>query len=63
MGNVDGLGAAVLGLRKFDLQVDFEDSVPLTDGVDSLQGNLEQQRLQLVRRELFEIRDLLNLSH
>ena len=63
LDGVDGLGAAVLGLRKFDEQVDFEDSVPLRDGVDSLQGNLEQQRLQLVRRELFEIRDLLNLSH
>ena len=60
---VEPTNGAVSSLGKFDDPVDFEDSVRLTDGVDSLLGNLEQQRLQLVRRELFEIRDLLSLSH
>ena len=38
---------------------DFEDSV----GSDLPTGTAAQQRLQLVRRELFEIRDLLGNNH
>jgi DNA-binding transcriptional MerR regulator len=38
---------------------DFEDSEPVHDGADLPSGSAAQQRLQLVRRELFEIRDLL----
>ena len=41
---------------------DFEDSVP-ADGSDLPVGGRAQQRLQLVRRELFEIRDLLSATH
>ena len=36
---------------------DFEDSTP------GEQGSAMSQKLQLVRRELFEIRDLLSASH
>ena len=42
---------------------DFEDSEPLMNGSDLPQGHMAQQRLQLVRRELFEIRDLLSAAH
>lgn len=40
---------------------DFEDSEP--EGADLPTGSAAQQRLQLVRRELFEIRDLLGNNH
>ncbi len=40
---------------------DFEDSEP--EGADLPSGSAAQQRLQLVRRELFEIRDLLSAGH
>ena len=36
---------------------DFEDSTP------SPEGDIVSQKLSLVRRELFEIRDLLSSSH
>ena len=39
---------------------DFEDSEPELEGADLPTGSAAQQRLQLVRRELFEIRDLLS---
>ena len=42
---------------------DFEDSELSTDGHDLPVGNAAQQRLQLVRRELFEIRDLLGHTY
>ena len=42
---------------------DFEDSQPGSDAADLPTGNVAQQRLQLVRRELFEIRDLLAFTH
>ena len=42
---------------------DFEDSEPLHDMTDLAGDGLAQQRLELVRRELFEIRDLLSSSH
>lgn len=42
---------------------DFEDSQPANDAADLPTGSAAQQRLQLVRRELFEIRDLLALTH
>ena len=42
---------------------DFEDSQSANDAADLPTGNAAQQRLQLVRRELFEIRDLLALTH
>jgi DNA-binding transcriptional MerR regulator len=42
---------------------DFEDSEPGNDAADLPSGSVAQQRLQLVRRELFEIRDLLSATH
>lgn len=42
---------------------DFEDSEPLHNMTDLPSDGLAQQRLQLVRRELFEIRDLLSATH
>ncbi len=45
-------------LDEFVDSSDFEDSEP--DTADAADGSAAQQRLQLVRRELFEIRDLLS---
>ncbi|RYX91396.1 MAG: MerR family transcriptional regulator [Comamonadaceae bacterium] len=42
---------------------DFEDSDSDPEAADLPSGNLAQQRLQLVRRELFEIRDLLSANY
>ena len=47
-------------LNDYPDSIDFEDSEPVNDSADLPDGSLAQQRLQLVRRELFEIRDLLN---
>ena len=47
-------------LGDFPDSADFEDSQPANDGADLPCGDLAEERLQLVRRELFEIRDLLN---
>ena len=44
-------------LDDFEDSADFEDSQP--DGADFPAGSSAQQRLQMLRRELFEIRDLL----
>ena len=46
----------------FPDSADFEDS-SMGDGSDLPDGSRAQQRLQLVRRELFEIRDLLSTAH
>lgn len=43
--------------------VDFEESELLSDDTELSLGSIAQQRLQLVRRELYEIRDLLNAAH
>jgi hypothetical protein len=45
----------------FEESVDFDDSEPA--GAHMLAGSVAQQRLQLVRRELFEIRDLLSPTY
>ena len=47
----------------FPDSVDFEESELLSDDADLPIGSIAQQRLQLVRRELYEIRDLLNTAH
>ena len=47
----------------FSDSADFEDSDHSSDMQDLPDGNAAQQRLQLVRRELFEIRDLLGSAH
>ena len=46
----------------FPDSADFEDSTVL-DGYDLSDVSRAQQNLQLVRRELFEIRDLLNAAY
>ncbi len=51
------------GLGDFVDSGDFEDSELTADGHDLPAGSAAQQRLQLVRRELFEIRDLLTNTH
>ena len=63
LDGLDVIDAADSGLGDFDDSVDFEDSGNLTEVADLPRGSLAQQRLQLVRRELFEIRDLLSASH
>lgn len=59
---LDVIDSADSGLGDFDHSLDFEDSSPLTEGADLPKDSLAQQRLELVRRELFEIRDLLSVS-
>jgi DNA-binding transcriptional MerR regulator len=49
-------------LGDFPDSVDFQDS-PLADDSDRSSASKAQQRLALVRRELFEIRDLLGADH
>ena len=49
-------------LSDFPDSADFEDSSP-ADGSDLPDGSKAQQRLQLVRRERYEIRDLLSAAH
>jgi DNA-binding transcriptional MerR regulator len=62
LDGVDALEAGDSILDDFEDSVDFEDSTHA--GADLPDGSIAQQRLQLVRRELFEIRDLLSpLSH
>ena len=50
-----------LELSDFPDSTDFEDSSP-ANGFDLPDGSNARQRLQLVRRELFEIRDLLSAA-
>ena len=62
---LDGIGVAQATdseLADFPDSSDFEDSSP-ADGSDLPDGSRAQQRLQLVRRELFEIRDLLTAAY
>ena len=62
LDGIDVVDASDSELVDFPDSVDFEDSTP-ADRSDLLDGNQAQQRLQLVRRELFEIRDLLSTAH
>jgi DNA-binding transcriptional MerR regulator len=63
LDGIEVLDAPDSGLGDFPDSADFEDSEPLNDGHDLPNGHAAQQRLQLVRRELFEIRDLLSAVH
>ena len=58
LDGVDALEAGDSVLNDFEDSVDFEDSEHAD--LDLPDGSIAQQRLQLVRRELFEIRDLLS---
>ncbi|MGH8848733.1 MAG: MerR family transcriptional regulator, partial [Polaromonas sp.] len=56
LDGMDVLEAADSMLDDFEDSVGFEDGEP--EGADLPNGSVAQQRLQLLRRELFEIRDL-----
>ena len=58
---VDVIDAGDSGLDDFGDSADFEDSAP--DIALLPDSDAAQQRLQLVRRELFEIRDLLSSTY
>ena len=60
---LDGIEVIEGSDSDFPDSADFEDSEPGHDGADLPSGSAAQQRLQLVRRELFEIRDLLAATH
>ena len=62
LDGIDVIDAADSEISDFPDSADFEDSGP-ADGADLPDGGKAQQRLQLVRRELFEIRDLLSAAH
>ena len=63
LDGIDVIDATDSTLSDFSDSADFEDSEPVNDAMDLPDGRAAQQRLQLVRRELFEIRDLLNASY
>ncbi len=62
LDGIDVVDGSDSELGDFPDSSDFEDSSP-ADGSDLPDGSKAQQRLQLVRRELFEIRDLLGAAH
>ena len=63
LDGIDVLEGGDSTLGDFPDSADFEDSEPSNDAHDLPNGRAAQQRLQLVRRELFEIRDLLSAAH
>ena len=62
LDGIDVMDATDSEISDFHDSSDFEDSTTV-DGSDLPEGNSAQQSLQLVRRELFEIRDLLSAAH
>ena len=60
---LDGIDVIEGSESGFTDSADFEDSESSHDGADLPGGSTAQQRLQQVRRELFEIRDLLATAH
>ena len=63
LDGIDVLEVSDSGVSDFADTGDFEDSEHLSDSADLPNGHIAQQRLQLVRRELYEIRDLLSATH
>lgn len=63
LDGIEVIEATDSGLGDFADSADFEDSEQLSDEQALPNGQAAQQRLQLVRRELFEIRDLLSAAH
>ena len=61
LDGIDVMDPADSDLSDFPDSADFEDSA-LLDSSDLPDASKAQQRLQLVRRELFEIRDLLSAA-
>ena len=62
LDGIDVMDATDSQMSDFPDSADFEDS-SMVDGSDLPDGSKAHQRLQLVRRELFEIRDLLSAAH
>ena len=62
LDGIDVMDATDSEISDFHDSSDFEDSTTV-DGSDLPEGNSAQQSLQLVRRELFEIRDLLSAAY
>ena len=63
LDGIEVIDAGDSGLADFPDSADFEDGEPLHDVQDLPNAEAAQQRLQLVRRELFEIRDLLSAAY
>ena len=59
LDGIDVMDSRDSSISDFPDSADFEDSTNL-DGSDLSDGSRAQQQLELVRRELFEIRDLLS---
>ena len=62
LDGIDVMDSRDSSISDFPDSADFEDSTNL-DGSDLSDGSKAQQQLELVRRELFEIRDLLSSAH
>ena len=62
LDGIDVLDSRDSSISDFPDSADFEDSTNL-DGSDLSDRSRAQQQLELVRRELFEIRDLLSAAH
>ena len=62
LDGIDVMEPTDSSISDFPDSADFEDST-LLDGSDLPDGSRAQQRLQMVRRELFEIRDLLSAAY
>ena len=62
LDGIDVMDSRDSSISDFPDSADFEDSTNL-DGSDLSDGSRAQQQLELVRRELFEIRDLLSAPH
>ena len=62
LDGIDVMDSRDSSISDFPDSADFEDSTNL-DGSDLSDGSRAQQQLELVRRELFEIRDLLSNAH
>ena len=62
LDGIDVIDSRESSISNFSDSADFEDSTNL-DGSDLSDGSRVQQQLELVRRELCEIRDLLSATH
>ena len=62
LDGIDVMDSRDSSISDFPDSADFEDSTNL-DGSHLSDGSRAQQQLELVRRELFEIRDLLSNAH
>jgi hypothetical protein len=63
LDGIEVIEASDSSMGDFPDSGDFEDREASLDGADLPDGQAAQQRLQLVRRELYEIRDLLSAAH